>query len=410
MKNKFSAFDTGAQQSKISAAGLLKEITTSPHVALYVKNVKITSWRRCWDNDHRWYSRVPLLIAFRACRYIHQSYMEEDMMIFEHAAKRAEGVFGNVDSLIAAIRAGKEDPIIALLLLQLTNLKHLYIYVDTTEDDYYFQRVLQYVSNAQGTEVLRRLITVEILHRMSSYSCNTRDLCLVKAFATLPTVKTIESLTIVGRAANHRDFTVRILPRSSNVEILTIECPDRRESMHLETNELFELIEGFKGLKTFIYTCRVDDCLFWVRAALVAHAEHSLETLVLDSGIHGKMPIGSFRSFEVLKKLELDHRYLLDDRGVTRLADTLPSSLEELHLHDLDPSNPRRLDPLWAGREILEDKDTHLPNLKVVVFCDDFKMKRLPFLVPGLDRAAPGIADLQEACNAHGFRVEIPER
>lgn len=411
LKIQFSAFDTGAQQSKMTAAGLLKEITTSPHVALYVTSLKITSWRRRWDGVHRWYRDPPSLVALGACQYVHQPYVEKDMISFKQAAKRAEGVSGNVDSLIEGIKAGKEDPIVALLLLQLTNLKHLDIYVDTKDDDYHFRRVLQYVSNAQGTEALRQLNTVGLLHRKPSCSCNSQDLWFVKAFATLPSVKDIKGRTM-EETINHRDLAINVQPRSSNVETLTFVCYSRRGPTDLDTKELFELIEGFKALKTFIYTCQLIDRISWVHAALVAHAKHSLETLILESGVHGKAPIGSFRGFEVLKKLELDHAYLIDDRGshMTRLADKLPSSLEELHVHDLDPSNPTRLDPLGAGQEILEDKDTHLPNLTVVVFCDDFLMRRIPFLAPGLDRSAPGIADLQAACNAKGFRLEIPKR
>ena len=429
LKHKFTTFSNGNLLKK-PAAGLLKEITINPHVAPYVTSLVITSWRDRWDDVHPW-RRVPnKLVAFipdeeykSAPQYVHSPYEEEDMIIFEHAAKRAEHVFGNVDSLIKGIKEGKEDPIIALLLLQLTNLNDLLFLVDAMEDTYHFLRVLQYASNATGTEALRRLITVILEHTLPYGSRNDEDLRLVTAFATLPSVKRIHGRTI-RQATNHRDLAVNLQARSSNVEDLTFHCEygrarldqDANESggarMDLDANAFFELIEGFKGLKTFEYKCQVDSEPFWVHAALVAHAKHSLETLILRSRHHCKEPIGSFRSFEVLKKLELDHTYLVEERGsqFTRLAGTLPSSLEELHLHDVDMGSPRRLDPLWAGQEILEDKDTHLPNLSVVVFCDDFLMTANPFLEPGLDRAAPGIADLQAACNAKGFRLEIPER
>ena len=71
-----------------------------------------------------------------------------------------------------------------------------------------------------------------------------------------------------------------------------------------------------------------------------------------------------------------------------------------------------RLNPLWAGQELLEDKDTYLPNLKIIVFCDDYEIWRHYHkeLAPGYDRTTPIIADLQAACNAKGFRLEIPGR
>ena len=49
-----------------------------------------------------------------------------------------------------------------------------------------------------------------------------------------------------------------------------------------------------------------------IRAALVAHAKYSLNTLILRSRALEKYFIGSFRSFEVLKKLDMDYRFLVD--------------------------------------------------------------------------------------------------
>lgn len=144
LRYKFTNFYNGSLwsgRSKKSVAGLLKEITINHNVALYVTSLTITSWRDRWDcpEEANLWSRplrpdsvfrpnIPKLVAFvsvaeeseRACPNAHLPYRENDMMILEHAAKRAARVFGNVESLIEGIRGGKEDPIIALLLLQLS--------------------------------------------------------------------------------------------------------------------------------------------------------------------------------------------------------------------------------------------------------------------------------------------------
>lgn len=93
-----------------------------------------------------------------------------------------------------------------------------------------------------------------------------------------------------------------------------------------------------------------------------------------------------------------------------RLADAFPSSPEEFHLHDLAWKTASRLDPLPAGQEILEDKDTHLPNLRVVVFCDDDLIRGYTYLFRRYDPTASGVADLQAACKTKGFWLDTYSR
>ena len=64
------------------------------------------------------------------------------------------------------------------------------------------------------------------------------------------------------------------------------------------------------------------------------------------------------------------------------------------------------MDPLRIGPKLLEGKDRHVPNLKLVALCYDTWF--LPVnLRPILDAAAPGIAELQAAFIAKGLRLEI---
>ena len=149
-----------------------------------------------------------------------------------------------------------------------------------------------------------------------------------------------------------------------------------------------------------------------MHAALVAHSKNTLESLILRSSEPYRHLIGNFfAAFEILKKLEPYHSYLVRRRGPqrTRLADALPSSLEELCLHDPAYKKSLHLDPYWPGQEILEDKDTHLPYLEVIVFSDNFLGRGHSGLSPDYDPEAPCIADLQAARNAKEYRLEITE-
>lgn len=107
LKPKFSTFDNGGRESNISAAGLHKEITTSPRVALYVEGFAITSWRDRWENEKK---AVNTPMAFdpqaeeEGRRYRHTPYAEKDLKLLERAAKRVEPVVGDVESLVEGIK------------------------------------------------------------------------------------------------------------------------------------------------------------------------------------------------------------------------------------------------------------------------------------------------------------------
>lgn len=393
------------------------ELTNRLH--RYVKKLVISSWRDNWENVEK---GVNTLMAFdpeakgKGRAYRHTPYAESDMELFEQALTGAEHIFGNEQTLdFWEIEAGREDLIIVCLLLQLINLK--YLVVEKMKDSSHFRWAVECISKVEHPEPepLKRLVEVKLLDDRVDNSTNS---LLVKSFARIPSVKHIHSRSIGVPAADRMSALswIDLKAQSSDVETLTVKCEPRyRHGCEMEAVELFELIEGFKGLRAFSYDSILDLEPFWIRAALVAHAKHSLDTLILRPCVgersRGRL-IGSFRSFEVLKKLELDHTYLADHSGPrrSRFADALPPSLEELHLHDMVETGTRRLKPLWAGKEIYEDKDTHLPNLKVVVFCDDYLAWQPAFLYPGYDHIAPGVTALQAACNAKGFRLEIPKR
>ena len=355
----------------------------------------------------------------RGRSYRHTPYAEKDMELFEQALTGAQHIFGKTIDFWE-IESGSEDLIIALLLLQLINLK--YLIVERMRDGSHFRLAVKCISEGEHPEPepLQRLVEVELLDDLTSNSTNS---LLAKSFAKIPSVKHIHSQSIGVPAEDPLCALswVDLKAQSSNVETLTVKNDPRwcsnRSTWEMSAMEIFELFEGFKGLQAFSYDSILGFEPFWIRAALAGHAKHSLNTLILRSSsrfgerFRGRL-IGSFRSFEVLKKLELDHTYLADHRGPrrSRFADALPSSLEELHLHDMVETGTRRLKPLWAGTEIYEDKDTHLPNLKVVVFCDDYLTWQPAFLRPGHDHIAPGVTALQAACNAKGFRLDIPTR
>ena len=339
LKDTFSTCHTRLSAGKVSAAGLLKEITMNSRAALYVKKLVVNAWRVGWKPTYQQFSLRKRHLMFSeelndGLPYFHKPYAETDIQIFEQVVKRNEYAFGKdmSETLIEAIRDGREDPIVALLMLLLTNLK--YLVVTKMGDHHHFSQAVQHVSNARDAKALRRLSDVELL-ACPRDADDDDNLVMPKAFATLPSVKRIS-----GRKNRHYLYHRRVKfdlpPRSSSVESLTYDClVHSPEEKCVSTVTFLELIKGFKGLKRFSYHSHSDQRMFPIRNALVANARFSLDTLILKPRIPTRKSIGSFRGFKALKKLEIDHMHLadFDPHWGIYSVDVLPSSLEELRLH-----------------------------------------------------------------------------
>ena len=413
LKEKFSTYYTWRPGGNVSAAGLLKEITIHPRVALYVKKLVVNTWRDTWKPTYRQNNHRNRHLMFSeelndGLTYFHKRYADTDMQIFEQVVKRNEYAFGQdmFGTLIEAIRDGREDPILALLMLLLTNLEYLVV----TKMEYHlnFFKALQNVSNARDAKALRRLSDVELL-ACPRYADDDDNLVMLKAFATLPSVKRI-SCRKNRHYHHHRRVKFDLPPRSSNVESLTYDCLEHGlKELGFNTVTLLELIKGFKGLKHFSYRSDTDQRMFAIRNALVANARFSLETLILKPCYCVRLSIGSFRGFKALKKLEIDKMHLADfDPRRLYSVDVLPSSLEELHLHDFHPKGFMCMDPRRIGIKLLEERDRLVPNLKLVTFWNDHP--NYPLNIdpdPDLDAIVPGIAELQTMFLAKGLRLEL---
>ena len=82
LTRKYSTLHSEHPNSRVSAAGLLKDIATNPHAALYVKNFTIPKVHVRWDDEEK---GVSTLMAFDpeagedGRHYRHTPYMEKDM-------------------------------------------------------------------------------------------------------------------------------------------------------------------------------------------------------------------------------------------------------------------------------------------------------------------------------------------
>lgn len=216
LTRQFSSFEIGAPNSRASAAGLLKEILTNPRVALYTKNVSVTMSHWRWESEEE---GVNTLMAFDpeagedGRHYRHTPYAEEDMELFMQAMGRAEQFFDfkrpvtacqcltgaafRISAFKHDIEDGDDFPIIVLLLLLLTNLKSIMFDADVP-----VVKILRYISEGQGIDILKRQIEVRILNVFSKYGEVGEGYFREEVFRHLSSVRTI-----------HNDLTGKMVPK-----------------------------------------------------------------------------------------------------------------------------------------------------------------------------------------------------
>lgn len=228
LTRQFSTFKIGSPKSRSSAAGLLKEILTNPRVALYIRTVSIIDSYDFWESEEK---GLNTLMAFDheagedGCHYRHTPYAEEDMELFMQAMGRAKQFFDfkrpvnvcqcltsaafHISALNEDMNDGRESPIIVLLLLLLTNLESIVFNNDVPK-----VKILRYISEGQGIDILKRQIEVRILN----VSCKeTEHDIRRRVFHELPSVRTIHN-DIPGKIVQDRCLSFDLRVWSSNVD------------------------------------------------------------------------------------------------------------------------------------------------------------------------------------------------
>lgn len=106
---------------------------------------------------------------------------------------------------------------------------------------------------------------------------------VAKAFVTLPWVTSVSD---IDNHENRRELVFELPPKSSNVTSLTFQ----RSGVSIKS--LNELLGGFKVLKTFSFLAPdetiADYDPSFIRATLLAHADYTLETFILEADGTGR--------------------------------------------------------------------------------------------------------------------------
>lgn len=323
---------------------LLDEVLLCPDIAFYIKRITIDTWLNCW-------------LPIGPITSPHPPFSADKLLRLKDAAVKL-ALPGEQKSLTAGIETGDEDYIIAMLLVLLRNVQCLTLgRIGYSHEK--FTATLQRISKTPGTPALLKLKEVTLNNEFSGPDPNAW--LAIKLFAVLPAMESITAMEVeVDESTTDDEY--RLQPYSSGVTSLVFRA------CSIDSKRLYEFLEGFKALRHFTYTC-VDDGHrpfepFWIRIALLAHAKTSLTYLDLRSGVAASSILGSLRELKALQRLNTDLELLVGFVGSPRkqLADVLPLSIEQIHLHDFDFGSPKTIENLIT--RAAEDKREHLPNLK----------------------------------------------
>ncbi|KAL9072309.1 MAG: hypothetical protein Q9161_003628 [Pseudevernia consocians] len=293
--------------------GLLKTFLDVPSMADYVKEMVVNPWKVRWDE--------------------HTGGLYPDLMMtaFEEAVKDSRSIpFEEKEHWISKVKAGNQNPVIALLFSRLHHVTYLKVVLDSMEDIFMF-KILQRIVKDPRSPSLSRLREVEILGNFFP----THTSGLITACAALPSVVSLIAHQLVEGPPDTAKSPYEPVSRSSSVRDL--EISDCRFS----ADTLFNLIRSTKSLRSFTYTYTGEGThpsFSWVRAALLQFARTSLEELTLlrshsDPDWY-KMEC-SFKSYSNLRVLTIDYGLLMADKfqATNKIVTLLPASLEILNLY-----------------------------------------------------------------------------
>ena len=304
---------------------ILKEILLNPRAARYPSLLEIGTYKFRWDNEGEHARRmVP----------------ESDLELFKQAV-RANIDYeynGMEDDWFASIDEGDEEPLIALLLLLLPNLRRVRL-DSVVESCLCIEQALRTIMDHENSASLRKLHTVD-LRCAAITDGDFLGFNLVRLIGALPSLTQICGLG-VGTCPEDLFYTPDLIMYPTNVTSLRfLRCCVNPKS-------LFDFLSSSINLQHFEYIPMepasdiADFDPFWIRTALLAHARKTLKTLTILAGEHEKSFMGSLDDFTSLECVQTDLQLLMGDPSMTlRVAfQMLPSSIVNLRLHIDSPSD-----------------------------------------------------------------------
>ena len=320
LKRKYSKVYCSDYRTGTRPAILVKTMLLNPRIAFYIDELRIEKCSPCWDRQ-----RTPYI----------SSYPTDTMDLFKDAIRYSSLIApSEIGCWVADIETGDAEPILALLIMQLTKLNKLKLYDLELED------------GCRLLETLRRMTgsTKAIIHPGPSTVGSEVD-------------------------SNNQDFTQPLV--FSNIKHLTFDACE------IGLDDLSRLLRNKRTLKTFCFSGSYKSTIepFQIVNELLACSQNSLQKLCLETtkakfNEPGTSYMGDITRFESLAALEIDFVRLLGSKDETcrRLVDVLPMSIERviLQLFSLERISSETLRDVVL--DMVKSKTDCLPNLKTLTF------------------------------------------
>ena len=351
LTKKYSAFNT----CKTHAANLLEDVLLRPRIALYVTHFCIDGFQSQWgvppddsSDDDEW------------SRTYHKAYPDDVMAMFIEAIQQMDHLLPeDVRYSIEEIKTGDEDQILALLIVLLPNISTIKFEdsVSRFDPEVCYESIRH---SAEQTRFLTRLRTLD-LGFQGRYAIGGTH--WFKYLGRLPLVHSIDIRFQHLCDLHHilRNIEFFRLDTSTPMR-LTLTCAD------LGPKFVIQLSTSIKGLVESSCvgkgTTDVGSEEFGKFCFPLTHATRSLESLRILSLFKCKDEgLGSLHEFAALKELEIELSLLIrrEDEPDSFL-ETLPVSIEKLHLHTKDQL---MIMPTLA-KSIMQEKSQLFPHLRVL--------------------------------------------
>jgi hypothetical protein len=267
----------------------LKEFIQYPSLGWYIRELNLPSdrqysWNPAENHAGDGPSNRDKELFARAARQLQNLYPLLEKVHHQDHNYLADSIT-NPDDLIGTIQERidgcYEDGVIAILLHYLPNLQTIRI---TDIKTYALELMLYRIACAYKSPEksrhlpLKHLKTVSIAHWDSELSCSPDWACY---FSSIPTVKTIAAYAMGNSPWDVVAKQLCSQPLSNVTELFLFQC-------QMDVEGLATILKGIKNLIKFTYTAggsTVSDMSYdpkRVIKALLEHAAHSLEELVLD--------------------------------------------------------------------------------------------------------------------------------
>ena len=294
-----------------STARLLESIFLDPQIALYVQHFTIDG---CSDIRE-------------------DGFTDSDMAPLETSLRDPADLSDDeVQECISDLSGAPEDHLIGLALVFFPNLTSIDIRYSRDFECHTFYRLSRLLKNTirQYTDTKSNGVLFPKLTSVTISTPGNGDIELIEVFATLPSVKIVNSEKFVS---NTESLEAIVPEKGSNVSDLNISNADlspRRLTIHLQR---FERLQSFTYWPTSDPQPWYKFDAFMIITALLASTQNSLRELHIRSGSATPEYMGSLRKFRVLECLETDTDLLFGPKGYQNFSTSLPSSIKEVKLH-----------------------------------------------------------------------------